>query len=93
MRAARALVAFALLVPLAGCGYRSRYPEGRDAAVRSHLPKTFIEMLEGADRLELVALDEPKAFPVHMKTSGRSGVRAAFDVISQVDRERLIRAF
>jgi hypothetical protein len=93
MSAARAVFAFALLLPVAGCGYRSRYPEGRDHAVRSRLPKTFMETLEGAERLQLVALDEPAAFPAHMITSRRAGVRAAVDVTSQDDRARLIRTF
>jgi hypothetical protein len=86
----RLLLAGALLL-MAGCGYRSRYSEGRDDEVRSRLPKTFIETLEGAERLQLVALDEEDAFPEHMKTYARASVRAVVDLTSEVDRQRLIR--
>jgi hypothetical protein len=92
MRGARAPLACALLL-MAGCGYRSRYPEAREWGTRSLLPKNFVERLEGAERLQLVALDEEHAFPEHMKTHARSSIRAVVDVTSEADRERLIRTF
>jgi len=87
----RVLVVGGLLI-LAGCGFRSHYREGRDDVVRSALPKRFPgEILEQADRLQLVALDEPGAFPEHLATSSQYSVRAAVDVPSAAERERLVR--
>jgi hypothetical protein len=88
----RGALAVGGLLLLAGCGFRSRYAEGRDKVVRSALPKKFPgEILEQADRLQVVALDEPGAFPEHLALSSQYSVRAAVEVTSAVERERLIR--
>jgi hypothetical protein len=92
MKRAGRLLACALALAVAGCGSGSRYPEGRQWGVRSLLPKNLVDTLEGAERLQLIALDEEDAFPEHLATSRRSSVRAAVELTSAGDRERLIRA-
>ncbi|HEY7372669.1 MAG TPA: hypothetical protein VIF57_10955 [Polyangia bacterium] len=89
--AVRLVFALLMLPALGGC-HRSRYPEGRDPTVRERLPKKFpIDVLEQADRLEVLALDEPDRFTGRLATNPNVSVRAAVDVESPAQRERLIR--
>jgi hypothetical protein len=77
----------------AGCTRRSAFPEGRDPVVRASLPETFpVDVLEKADRLDLLALDEEGAFPEHLRGWPRASIRAVVQVDAPALRERVIRS-
>jgi hypothetical protein len=55
----RALAASSIALFVCGCEPLSSHPEGRDDAIRYQLSARTIELLESADRMEILALGDP----------------------------------
>jgi hypothetical protein len=81
-----------IAVALGSCAPSSSIPAGRDPAVRRQMPAGFAPILEQADSFELVALDDPQAFPARLTDYPHAGVRAQFTVDDAHDRLRIVGA-
>lgn len=78
------------LVALSGCSPRSSAPEGEQAAIRYLMPDDYVEIMEGADRMVLEALD-----PTATGAESSCGERLSEPIIGNIeerDREEIRRA-